>query len=104
MLALICPSCQKKFSVKEELAGKKVKCPGCGGFVAVGQTAAATLAMTGSGKVDEERTLPPRAPVKEDAHTLPRKPGAKPPAIAWRIQTSKQGTAVAAPHLWLPQS
>jgi DNA-directed RNA polymerase subunit RPC12/RpoP len=73
MIALSCPSCQKKLSVKEELAGKKIKCPGCGSLVAVTQAATATLAMTGSANLREERTLPPRAPVKGDEQTLPPK-------------------------------
>ena len=30
MIAISCSGCQKKLSVKEESAGKKVKCPGCG--------------------------------------------------------------------------
>ena len=30
MLTIHCSACPKKLSVKEELAGKKVKCPGCG--------------------------------------------------------------------------
>ena len=29
-ILLRCPSCQQPLKVKEELAGKKVKCPGCG--------------------------------------------------------------------------
>jgi hypothetical protein len=29
-IALSCPSCDKALKVKDELAGKKVKCPGCG--------------------------------------------------------------------------
>ena len=30
MIAYSCSTCQKKLSVKPELAGKRVKCPGCG--------------------------------------------------------------------------
>jgi serine/threonine protein kinase len=63
MIAITCSSCQKKLSVKDGLAGKKVKCPACGAIVAVPQAAAATLASQvgpGSGKPEEEKTLPPR--------------------------------------------
>ena len=35
MIAFSCSACQKKLSVKDELAGKKGKCPGCGQPVAV---------------------------------------------------------------------
>jgi hypothetical protein len=30
MIAFACPGCGKQLKVKDELAGKKVKCPGCG--------------------------------------------------------------------------
>jgi len=30
MIAFACASCQMKLSAKEELAGKRIKCPGCG--------------------------------------------------------------------------
>ena len=35
MLGFPCPSCQKKLQVNDEHAGKKVKCPGCGGVSTV---------------------------------------------------------------------
>src|ERR1035438_4375569 len=35
MLTFTCSSCQKKLSVKETSADKKVKCPGCGMVMAV---------------------------------------------------------------------
>jgi formylglycine-generating enzyme required for sulfatase activity/Leucine-rich repeat (LRR) protein len=35
MLTLTCTACQKKLSVKEDAAGKKVKCPGCGAVMTV---------------------------------------------------------------------
>jgi tRNA A-37 threonylcarbamoyl transferase component Bud32 len=35
MIPFCCPACQKRFSVKDEMAGKKGRCPGCGQFVAV---------------------------------------------------------------------
>ena len=34
-ILLRCPSCQQPLKVKEELAGTKVKCPGCGVAVSV---------------------------------------------------------------------
>ena len=56
-----CPHCQRPLKVKDELAGKKVKCPGCGKPVAVPQ-AAATLASgvkPPTASRAEDRTLPP---------------------------------------------
>ena len=35
MIAFPCPFCHKKLSVKDDLAGKKVKCPGCGTVLTV---------------------------------------------------------------------
>jgi predicted Zn finger-like uncharacterized protein len=35
MIALTCPSCAKKLQVKDESAGKKVKCPKCGELIKV---------------------------------------------------------------------
>jgi hypothetical protein len=34
-IALSCPSCDKALKVKDELAGRRVKCPGCGGPILV---------------------------------------------------------------------
>ena len=35
MISFQCPSCAKKLSVKEELAGKKGKCPQCRSTIVV---------------------------------------------------------------------
>ena len=34
MMTVCCPACQKKLAIKDEWAGTKVKCPGCGQVVA----------------------------------------------------------------------
>jgi serine/threonine protein kinase/Leucine-rich repeat (LRR) protein len=49
-MILTCTSCQKKLSVKDALAGKKVKCPGCGQIL----TAPVPVAVPAG-----DRTLPP---------------------------------------------
>ncbi len=41
MLIIACSACQKKLSAKEDAAGKKIKCPGCGQVTAVPLLAAA---------------------------------------------------------------
>ena len=64
MIAFACTSCQKKLSAKDDLAGKKVKCSGCGAVVSVPRASAATLAGQagrGSTKPEDERTLPPKS-------------------------------------------
>jgi hypothetical protein len=35
MIAFCCPACQKKVSARDEMAGKKGKCPGCGRAVSI---------------------------------------------------------------------
>ncbi len=39
MINLKCPKCDKQLNVKDELAGKKGKCPQCGGMIIVPQSA-----------------------------------------------------------------
>ena len=34
-IALSCPSCDHALKVKDELAGRRIKCPKCGGSIAV---------------------------------------------------------------------
>jgi serine/threonine protein kinase len=75
MIAFACTSCQKKLKVKDDLAGKKVKCPGCGNPVAVPQSAAATLSgpvQPSLANPDPARTLPPGVPA--DAGQCPPPP------------------------------
>jgi hypothetical protein len=42
MIPFACQACHKRFSVREDLAGKKGRCPGCGQFLVVPQPAGAT--------------------------------------------------------------
>jgi len=73
MIAFPCTHCGKDLKVKDELAGKRVKCPGCRKAVAVPQLAASLspqpASAVGSANLEEERTLPPKAP-PDDARTL----------------------------------
>ncbi len=65
MITVSCGSCQKKLAVKDTLAGKKIKCPGCGQVVAVPAPVAAGPAVSA-----DEYTLPPEpasAPAKAPA-------------------------------------
>jgi serine/threonine protein kinase/CubicO group peptidase (beta-lactamase class C family) len=68
MIAFTCASCQVKLSVKDELAGKKGKCPSCGAPVAIPQAklaAATTFSASRDGRdrnVEDPKTLPPKAP------------------------------------------
>ncbi len=71
MIRLTCTACRKKLTVKETLAGKKIKCPGCGQIIAV---AAPVAAPTGG---SEDRTVLPN----------PEPASQAPPAEAGRRQT-----------------
>ncbi len=78
MITFACPACQKKLSVKDELAGKKGKCPGCGQGVAV-------PALVAAPAIEEMATVPPSvAPEPSGRHTrsnaLTRPPPSNPAA------------------------
>src|SRR5438034_10009009 len=53
MIAFTCTSCQKKLSVKEEWAGKKVKCPSCSKVMLVPRQA-----VVSSSASEKPRSLP----------------------------------------------
>ncbi len=45
MIVFSCPACQKKLSVQADVAGKKAKCPHCGGIVIVPGAVAASQSL-----------------------------------------------------------
>jgi uncharacterized protein (TIGR03067 family) len=50
-ISLICPTCGKRLRVRDELAGRRVKCPGCAqGLTAAGLAAAPARRPQGSGR------------------------------------------------------
>ncbi len=62
MISFACSSCGKQLKVKDEGAGKKVKCPGCGSVIAVlDRVPSLTAGASLSGR-PETPTLPPDAP------------------------------------------
>src|SRR5262245_66564646 len=76
MITFTCDSCRKKFTVKDELAGKKAKCPGCGNPLIVPRAAASVAAQardkaagledsktisSGAAAAAPDRTLPPKS-------------------------------------------
>jgi serine/threonine protein kinase len=79
MISFACSSCGKKLSVKDELAGKRVKCPACGKptlIVALTQTGAQTGAPKAKGSQTIPRDLPSALSVHGtsmtgDAQTVP---------------------------------
>jgi serine/threonine protein kinase len=73
MIAFTCTCCQKKLSVKDDLAGRKVKCPGCGSVVVV-PTSAPVLPSPPKKRREEREdlpTLPPGEPGDAGGVTQP---------------------------------
>jgi ssDNA-binding Zn-finger/Zn-ribbon topoisomerase 1 len=53
-----CPGCEKKLKAKDKLAGKRVKCPGCGHVILVpGQVASRSLETMVSALFDEAESV-----------------------------------------------
>ncbi|MBV9125113.1 MAG: hypothetical protein JO112_17290 [Planctomycetes bacterium] len=79
MLSVTCPECDKKLQVRDELAGKKVKCPGCGTVVGVPAPKVkaggpATARSTGNGDDEEDQEPRGRSAAKAPARgQRPRK-------------------------------
>ena len=59
MISFSCPHCNKALRVKDELAGKRGKCPGCGQAFAIPATSASAAAPAQGADPAEMRTLPP---------------------------------------------
>ena len=79
-ISLSCPSCDKTLKVKDELAGRKVKCPGCGEAVPV--PAGDEAAIVSAEKLPRGKPLP-----VEDEEDRPRQPprDVTLPEHQWRI-------------------
>ncbi len=72
MISLSCGSCKKNLHVRDELAGKKVRCPQCKQPVAIPDVALAPVKPPKLSFADDA-TVPPRpVPHKEDATVPPR--------------------------------
>jgi serine/threonine protein kinase len=65
MIAITCSSCQKKLSIKEEAAGKRVKCPGCGAVMPVPAKTKAAAPVAGPAPAAEMATMPPQVSASE---------------------------------------
>src|SRR5688572_4689473 len=72
MISFTCSHCGKKLKVKDELAGKKVKCPGCAQSVSVPEQATGAESSKSNGPAraaDVDLTVPPRESVPGDQHS-----------------------------------
>ena len=98
-IALTC-SCGRALRVKDELAGRKIRCPKCSAVVAVprppaeqdAEAAALDLLLADSPAEERVAAAPPSPPpaAREQAVRPPAPPAPKPP-VAWA--TSKPATA-----------
>src|SRR3954468_19132818 len=78
MIPISCDGCGKNLKVKDEVAGKKVKCPGCGQVLRVPVLADSpspapdgkTVGGSEAG-IEMAKTLPPPPAHSSDAATLP---------------------------------
>ena len=90
MIHLPCPRCHKPLRVKDELAGKKVKCPACGTTLAVPAVAAS----------------PAPAPLPHSARPLPARGDARPDegsqAVPTRPQVASPPALPVESHVTLP--
>jgi len=74
MISFACDKCNKQLKVKDELAGKKVKCPGCGQTVVAPVLTAVSPAPQGhSPDLGEQRTVPPSVSAGGEERTVPPK-------------------------------
>jgi WD40 repeat protein/serine/threonine protein kinase/Leucine-rich repeat (LRR) protein len=70
MISFACPTCNKRLQVKDDLAGKKVKCPGCGTVMAVPRASEKPVAALAE-------QAQPQPPSEERTAAFTPPPGAK---------------------------
>lgn len=80
MILFACTFCQKMLSIKEELAGKKVKCSGCGQVTVVPAKVATPTPAAFPAALCELRTLAPAG--DQAAEALSESPTAPPRSLA----------------------
>lgn len=71
---LVCPSCSASLSVKDEYAGRAVKCPKCGGVIPAGQPAAAPPPSKPSAALPPPPPAEPERPLFEEVVDEPPAP------------------------------
>ncbi len=81
-IALTCPACQRALKVKDELAGRKIKCPDCAAVIAVPGKKAVT--ETGVTATKPRPIRPPRLKrMNQRKKNVPgRRKRKRPPATA----------------------
>ena len=68
MIAFVCPKCGQKLPVKDEVAGKRAKCPHCAAVLTIPAAPAPVPTMATGSRLRPARgqgpTLPPRTAVR----------------------------------------
>lgn len=80
-ISVVCPSCSGKLKVPDHLAGRKVKCPKCGGAVPTEEAPAVSEAIVESAKVS-------KAPAK--AHRHSEKEAIQPGIEGFKVQEAEE--------------
>lgn len=83
---VVCPTCQKKLRVPDGLSGKKLRCKGCGGVVAVSSGAAVSASALAA----------PSSAAKQPIDKAPSPAAAKPPSSS-AVPAPKSAPAKPAP-------
>ena len=80
-ISIVCGSCQKRLAVKDELAGKRIKCPGCGTVVPVLAAPSPKPASAPAVKTPAMPARPPAAKAAVPAAAMLKSPAkpARPP-------------------------
>src|SRR5262245_23104798 len=73
-MRVVCPGCQKAFNARDDLAGRRVKCPSCGGPIAI--PGLQDEALQDEALQDEP---PPRQRANDDETTASRPAGRRRP-------------------------
>jgi serine/threonine protein kinase len=105
VIVFSCFSCKQTIKVREELSGKKVKCPHCGQATSVSltpgaiPTKTAPRAATATPEGVEAPTIPPSAPRERSDATVPPKDGPRDLAAAPSLPAEAAETPAAPPDL-----
>jgi eukaryotic-like serine/threonine-protein kinase len=97
MISVSCSSCQKKLSVKDTLAGKKIKCPGCGQVIPV----PAPVPAAGPSVSADDRTLPPEptaVPGGKEPSAVKPSQRSTPSSYSSRLDVTVDGKAPTSGH------
>ena len=94
LIRITCPNCQKTLRVKQELAGKKGRCPGCRNPLII-QPDSATSVSKGKGPTNtlQQVSHPGKTPKPNEIHSSPQSPEPPVPSGEGQSNALKAGIA-----------